>query len=182
VIDAGGGTPRVVTHGNYNDIVPSWSADGRFIYFGSNRSGFWQIWKTPSDGSGSAVQVTTVGGMVGMESTDGRWLYFTRYAGPGIWRRSTAGGPERKIFDGPPAGSQNYWTFHDGRVYSLSGQHGQYSLVQIDPETGHRQTVHLMEYEPTPFAGLSITPDGKRIIFDELTRASSDLTLVEQFQ
>src|SRR2546422_4241172 len=37
--------------------VPTWSRDGKWIYFSSNRTGSWQIWKVPSVG-GSAIQVT----------------------------------------------------------------------------------------------------------------------------
>jgi len=182
VIDATGSVPRAITQGRYNDIVPAWSADGHWLYFGSNRSGSWQIWKTPSDASGSAEQVTAGGGMVALESGDAHWLYFTKYGESGIWRRATSGGPERKIFEGPPSGSQNYWTLGGGSLYSLSEQGGQFSLQRIDPETGHIQTVHILKHDPTPFAGLSIAADGKLIVFAELARASSDLTLVEHFQ
>lgn len=181
VIDATGSVPRTITRGRYNDIVPAWSADGHWLYFGSNRSGSWQIWKTPSDASGSAEQVTTGGGMVALESADGHWLYFTKYGESGIWRRATSGGPEQKVFDRLPDGSQNYWTLGGGSLYSLSDQGGQFSLQRIDPETGRTQTVHVLKHDPTPFAGLSITPDGKLIVFAELARASSDLTLVEHF-
>jgi len=182
VIDAKGGAPRRVTDGNNNDIVPSWSADDHWIYFASNRSGPWQVWKTPSDGSGAARQVTTGGGMVANESADGRWLYFTRYGEPGIWRSPMSGGPERKIFDGPPAGHLNYWTLAGNNVYSLSEQGEQFTLQRIDPENGHAQVVYSLKHDPTPFAGMSLTPDGKRILFAELARTSSGLTLVEHFE
>jgi Tol biopolymer transport system component len=32
------------------DVVPEFSHDGRWIYFGSNRNGSWQLRKMPSDG------------------------------------------------------------------------------------------------------------------------------------
>jgi Tol biopolymer transport system component len=182
VIDAHGGAPRQVTHGDFNNIVPSWSRDDRWIYFGSNRSGSWQVWKEPSDGSGSAQQVTTGGGMVAIESEDEHWLYFTHYGESGIWRRPVGGGPERKVFDGPPTGNLNYWTLGGGHIYSLSDYGGQFTIQRVDPETGQAQTVYTLKHDPTPFAGISLTPDGKRIIFAELARASSGLTLVEHFE
>jgi hypothetical protein len=42
--------------------------------------------------------------------------------------------------------------------------------------------VYSLKHDPTPFAGISLTPDGKRIIFAELSRTSSGLTLVEHFE
>ena len=179
VIDANGGTPRPITHGNYNDIVPSWSRDDRWIYFGSIRSGSWQIWKTPSDGSGAAQQVTTGGGIEALESADSNWLYFVHFAEPGLWRRPLNGGPEQKIFDGPPRDHLNYWAVGGGYVYSLAEQGGHFSIQRIDPENGRVQLVYALRHAPTPFAGISLTPDGKRILFAVLERASSGLTLVE---
>ncbi len=182
IIDANGGEPRPLTHGNYNDIVPSWSIDNQWIYFGSNRSGAWQIWKVRSDGSGAAQQVTNGGGMVAIESADAQWLYFTHYGEPGLWRRPIMGGQEQRIFDGPPTGNLNYWTLAGQYVYSLSERGSQFTLERIDPETGHSQSVYVLKHDPTPFAGISLTPDGKRVIFAELDQASSGLTLVEHFE
>jgi Tol biopolymer transport system component/DNA-binding winged helix-turn-helix (wHTH) protein len=182
VIDADGGSPRAITHGSYNDIVPSWSVDDRWIFFGSNRSGTWQVWKIPSDGSGAAQQVTTAGGMVGIESADGQWLYFTHYGEPGLWRCPVNGGPEKKIFDGPPTGNLNYWTLSDNYLYSLAERDGRFTLQRVDPETGRSQTVYTLKHDPTPFAGISLTPNHKRVIFAELDRAASGLTLVEHFE
>lgn len=182
LIDANGGSPRPVSHGNFNDIVPSWSTDDRWIYFGSNRSGSWQVWKIPSDDSGPAQQVTTAGGMTAIESADSRWLYFTRYGEPGIWRQPAGGGPGQKIFDGPPTANLNYWTLGNESIYSLSDRGGKFSLQRIDPENGQAQTVYELKHDPTPFAGISLTPDGKRVLFAELARASSGLTLVDHFE
>ena len=181
IINAEGGVSRPVTSGNWNDIVPSWSADDRWIYFGSNRSGSWQIWKTPADGSGQARQVTTTGGMVAVESAEDHSLYLTHYAESGLWRCPVDGGPQQKIFDGPPSGNLNYWTVRNGTVFSLAQREGQYAIQRVDPASARGQTVYTLKHAPTPFAGLSLTPDGKHLIFAELDQASSGLTLVEHF-
>ena len=182
LIEASGGAPHAITHGNFNDIVPSWSRDNRWIYFGSNRSGTWQIWKVASNGLGEPQQITKGGGMVALESQDGRWLYFTRYAEGGLWRCPVGGGPETKIFDAPPMGRGNYWTLNGKSLFALAQNGSQYTLQRLDPETGRAQIIRVLKHPPTPFAGLSVTPDGKRILFAELSEVSSDLTLVERFE
>jgi dipeptidyl aminopeptidase/acylaminoacyl peptidase len=48
--------PRQLTNGD-NDTSPRWSADGRFIYFISTRSGSAQVWRLPLS-LGEAMQVT----------------------------------------------------------------------------------------------------------------------------
>ena len=47
---AGGAEQRLTTKG-YDD-GPEYSPDGKWIYFNSNRSGGWDIWRMPADGAG----------------------------------------------------------------------------------------------------------------------------------
>lgn len=50
VISAEGGVPRQLTKHPAEDVVPNWSRDGDWIYFASNRSGEYQVWKVPASG------------------------------------------------------------------------------------------------------------------------------------
>src|SRR5262249_51596370 len=65
-----GGKPECATDPAGNAGVPSWSRDGKWIYFGSNREGGVQVWKRPSSG-GPATRVTQSGGFQPFESPDG---------------------------------------------------------------------------------------------------------------
>ena len=62
-----------------NDDIPSYSRDGKWLYFASSRTGRNEIWKMAAEG-GAAVQVTKNGGLVAFESTDGKWLYYSKSA------------------------------------------------------------------------------------------------------
>jgi hypothetical protein len=93
----------------------------------------------------------------------------------------TNSGPEQQVFDGPPTGNLNYWTLSGSLLYSLAEHGNDFALQSIDPDTKRSQTVYTLKHSPTPFAGMSLTPDGKRVIFAELDRASSGLTLVEHY-
>src|SRR5262249_5154571 len=79
------------------DFLPSWSADGQWIYFTSDRTGPPQLWKMPSTG-GEATQVTRGGARESYPAADGGLIYFTR-ARPeaGIWSIPAAGGPEQPV-------------------------------------------------------------------------------------
>jgi Tol biopolymer transport system component len=93
---ARGGAPRQLTNHPADDLVPSWSRDGQWIYFGSVRSGKLQTWKVSPEG-GEPVQVTQQGGGYAKESFDRRYIYYARIdtAPPTLWRVPAAGGEER---------------------------------------------------------------------------------------
>src|SRR5688572_23165050 len=66
------------TQGNFSDVQPRWSPDGRYIFFVSNRSKKQQIWKIAFNG-GEASQVTTFkrGASQPVLSPDGKKLLVT---------------------------------------------------------------------------------------------------------
>jgi Tol biopolymer transport system component len=51
VVPASGGSWIPISEGKYWDDKPRWSPDGKTIYFVSNRTGFFNVWKVPFDPS-----------------------------------------------------------------------------------------------------------------------------------
>ncbi len=73
-----GGQQRRMTVNDAADFAPSWSPDGRFIYFLSTRSGDAQVWRIPVAG-GEAEQITDF--PMGVEeyvvAPNGKWIAFS---------------------------------------------------------------------------------------------------------
>ncbi len=78
VMNADGSRQRRMTFNDAADFSPSWSPDGRFIYFLSTRSGESQVWRIPVDG-GEAEQITDF--PMGVEdylvAPNGKWIAFS---------------------------------------------------------------------------------------------------------
>ena len=86
-----------------NEIFPSWSSDGKNIYFTSNYSGQWEIYRQAVAG-GDPVAITHDGGMRALQSADGRWLYIFRGEGSGeIVRIPTFDQPDHSMEADEPA-------------------------------------------------------------------------------
>ncbi|MEM6326014.1 MAG: winged helix-turn-helix domain-containing protein, partial [Bacteroidota bacterium] len=66
------GETRQLTDGPGDELAPSWSRDGEWIYFASPRDpdGAWQIYRMPTAG-GDAQAITRYGGVAAMEALDG---------------------------------------------------------------------------------------------------------------
>jgi hypothetical protein len=72
-----------------------------WIYFDSDRSGQPQIWKMPADpnrGGEKAVQVTRKGGGGGIESADGKYVYYVGEGDPSpLMKVPVQGGEETQV-------------------------------------------------------------------------------------
>jgi len=76
-----GGEERRLTNAPGLDDGPDYSADGRFIYFNSERSGLMRIWRMKADGSGQELvsQGPESADWFPHPSPDGRWIIYLSY-------------------------------------------------------------------------------------------------------
>ncbi|MGH9834010.1 MAG: TolB family protein [Blastocatellia bacterium] len=165
------------------DHVPSWSRDGQWIYFCSNRSGSLQIWKMPAVG-GQAVQVTRQGGFDNVESPDGRYLYYAKGCGvPGIWRIPVAGGAETSVLEHHRAGINRQWAVTEKGIYFTATETPDHPLIEFFSfATSKVKTVATLEKTVYPISGLAVSPDGRWLIWPQLDRVGSDIMLMENFR
>jgi Tol biopolymer transport system component len=104
-IDEEGRNLHTVVTGDYNNGAASWANDGKAIYFTSDRSGSFQIWRHDL-ATGREIQLTYDGGQASLESFDGKTLYFSKLSGGGIWAMPVNGGEPRRVTDALHFG---YW-------------------------------------------------------------------------
>jgi Tol biopolymer transport system component/DNA-binding winged helix-turn-helix (wHTH) protein len=141
-----GRSPRQLTTEPSFDLLTAWSADERWIFFSSDRSGSLQIWKVPAEG-GLAEQVTRQGGGEPKLGPDGQTLFYLDRPPPGpggVHGISTlksvpvGGGAEVSVLEGvrfglwsvtdrgivfvtiePESDAIDFYSFGDGRVSRL---------------------------------------------------------------
>lgn len=178
VIGSEGGQPRPVTTDAFDDIVPNWSRDGRSIYFSSDRGSGGQIFRISAEG-GQAVQVTRKGGFEAEESPDRAWLYYSKPTG-GIWRMPLAGGEEHLVFNKFVA---RFWTITAFGLAYMDINAKPRLLSIMDPGTGRAKQLGLMEGRVAwGSSGLSVSPDGRWLLFAQVDRLVSEINVVENFR
>jgi Tol biopolymer transport system component len=186
VINAEGGRPRRLADDPAEEIAPSWSRDGRWIYFESNRNGSMQTWKIPAEG-GEARQVTKGGGSVAYESMDGKFLYYTKGRNVvGIWRVPVEGGEETLVLDTHKAGYWSAWTLVAQGIYFVTAEQLARPAIEFFSfSTGKVTEVVALAKPFRPWTnpeGLSVSPDGRWILYTQEDRADMDIMLVENFR
>jgi Tol biopolymer transport system component len=166
-------------------MAASWSQDGRWIYFASNRSGDFQIWKMPASG-GEPLQVTRAGGFISLESPDGKCLYYNRTVGNrgSLWRVPVDGGEETKVLElvvdrAFAIITEGIYFLTDAGVESAGAQRSLASLQFLSFTTARTRQIATVE---NPSFGLSVSPDHQWILYSRVVQEGSDLMLVENFR
>ncbi len=176
------GVPRLLaTLPGADNGGPSWSRDGKWIYFYSDRDGGpFQLWKMQLTG-GPPVQITRNGGVFGAESADGRFLYYSKFDAPGIWRMPLSGGDEIHVLDQPPGDEWWNWALAQNGIYFFESSSGRTGVIKfLDFATG--QVTIISATARPPGNGLAITNDGSSILYHENELAESSIMWVKNFR
>jgi Tol biopolymer transport system component/DNA-binding winged helix-turn-helix (wHTH) protein len=182
-IPADGGSPHRLT-GAGDQTAPTWSHDGRWVYFSENRGGGRDIWRVPA-GGGSAERVTHSGtGFLAYETSDGTsLLYQPAFGNAALLAMPLVGDrtPRRLVECVRPAA---FVPVGRSVVYVACGAGATPSLRSIDRTTGRDQLLGALEHFPPEALGISlaVSPDRRTILFRGLLRRGGDLMLIEGFR
>ena len=151
------------------------------MYFSSQRAGTETIWRVPVAG-GPEEQVTHTGGGRCEEAADGQTLYFLRttYGNPPLLAVSLAGGQERTVIDCVPRrgyGLGPAGIYHESCGADLSAV----PLLLRDTATGRDRLLGTLERLRLG-GGLTVSADGKTILYSKVIGEGSDLVLIENFR
>jgi eukaryotic-like serine/threonine-protein kinase len=198
LVPADGGTPRALVVDSHFNAAASFSRDGRWVYFVSDRSGEYQVWKVPS-GGGQSVQVTFHGGWHPMESTDGKFLYYLKTPVPtdpsntaaSLWRMPLVGGEEHMVI---PEKIYLHWTVGPQGIFFIDqgcqasacptpATKPRPSLNFFDIATGRTAKLATLEKQPSCCnQSLTVSPDGRSILYGQEDSVTTDIMLVENFR
>ena len=182
VVNAAGGPPLRLTHDPGHNVISTWSRDGRWVYFMGRGGNIWKV----SGAGGEPEQVTQIAGSEtrAIESPDGKWLYFS-HRDEGVFRllRMPIGGGEPE----PVASGVNrnfavtergvYFIRRDARREDSAS-----SIFFLDPSTGEESVLAELPAGVRPFVALSVSPDGRHLLYDRIDQMGADLMLVENFR
>lgn len=146
----------------------------QWIYFGSSRSGRWEIWKAKWPG-GEPVQVTHSSGREACEDPDGRFVYFTK-APPesGLWRLPVSGGQPEAV---DHVARQGRWTASRRGVYYLTSDE---RLEFRDSATGRLTTLRTNGLRVVSHP--AVAPDDQWLVIAAEAGIGRDLMEVANFR
>ena len=145
-----------------------------------------QIWKVRPDGS-EPTQITKLGGSgAAFESVNGKFVYYAKNIGAStgaatLWRTPVGGGEEVKILDS---------VF---RLQFAVARSGIYIAAPADGGSSHASSIRFLSFRtgkvttiaPREWAGqpgVSVSPDGRFLLYSFAELIASDLMLAENFR
>jgi Tol biopolymer transport system component len=166
LVDSEGRNFHALTSGDYENEVPHWSRDGRSIYFSSNRTGEWQLWKHDL-ATGQEKQITQHGGISAYESPDGRALYYAKLDAGGLWRCPVAGGPEELISDALHLGYWGGFALTGAGLYLMDAEAApRPAILYYDFKTHKSRPVLTLDHLPRSWRpAMSASRDGLILFF-----------------
>ena len=130
------------------------------------------------------MQVTHEGGSIPFESPDGKVVYYQKTIGDSdVWKIPTAGGGETRVLG--PAGESAFAVVADGIYFIEPGPPGYAgwikgnSLKFFSFAKGTAEKVFDIKYWAQ--IGVSLSPDGRYVLFSQMDPFVQDLMLVENF-
>jgi Tol biopolymer transport system component/DNA-binding winged helix-turn-helix (wHTH) protein len=193
VVAANGGEVRRMTRTPAFRLYPSWSHDGRSIYYSSDPDGRgWRVWRLAAHGATPPEAVTEAGWRLGRESPDGRWFYAVRQQSPGLWRRPISGGTFEPYVAGLQAGDAANWTADGDRLLYVARAGAMIgapkalrvdktALVSRSVSTGAERIVAPLPDGALDYFScfsLAVRPDGA-VVFARVLDLQTDLDLVD---
>ena len=181
IVHDAGDRPRIFpTNPGANNIVPSWSRDGQWIYFASSRGNEpIQVWKAHYP-EGGTIQLTQDGGTSPVESADGFLYYSKSMNSDEIWKIPVDGGPESLVVKAPPIDCFCKWTLAPGGIYFIAQKSEQQGVLVFYNFFSKQFTeiLHFEKYVSNP----TISPDGKFLIYSQQDQRDRTIMLVNNFQ
>jgi Tol biopolymer transport system component len=160
---------------------PTWSRDGKWIYFMSNEDGRTGIYRCPASGGDAIALSQDTNGFFAQESFDGRTVYFSsRAANPVLKKVSLTAlpGTASDVEGLPHPRSGTMWTLSSGGIYFVPTEAPK-SVRYFDFATKHVRPI--FEVDKDFGSGLSVSADGRWVIYSLVGDLNSDIMVVDHF-
>ncbi len=176
VADVAERKPRKLITNIPSVVQPNWSRDGKWIYFVSHEAGREGVYRCPASGGDATAVSKDIHGFNPRESFDGKTIYFA--SGATLKKVPLPGQPgtESEVDASLRVAS---WTLSSGGIYFVPAD-ALKSVRYFEFATKRIRTI--FEVDRLLGTGLSLSPDGRWILYSQEGDESGDIMLVDHFR
>jgi Tol biopolymer transport system component len=171
------GNPKMVENQSFEVRRPSYSRDGRYIYFDTTRGGAPEIWRRDLKTNQDQV-IAPAGFMVGIESPDGRRLFYQENEPRHIWVSDPDGGSPRQLSQVSPTPDMD-WTPVGSSIYFASSTLDKGTdILAFDLSTDKlRKLGHVSQNLALGTPSFVVSPDGQTLLYSVIDSSVSEIKL-----
>ena len=171
------GSPILLEDQPFEVRRPSWSRDGRYIYFDATRGGAPEIWRRDLKTNQDQL-IAPAGFMVGIESTNGKQLFYQESEQRHIWISDRDGGNPRRLAGVRPTPDLDWAPVGDSIFFASSDSTGGTDILAYDVGTStSRRLGHLSQTFAPGTPSFVVSPDGQTLLYSALDSSSSEIKL-----
>jgi serine/threonine protein kinase/Tol biopolymer transport system component len=181
-VDPNGGVAHKLSIDIHGNNMPSWSHDGRWIYFVNGEDARESaIWKVSSAG-GHAIRIAETEATYPLESPDGQYVYFARNRR--LLRVRTDGSDPQEVPGMPNLRvTPDTWVPTRTGIYFIADVSHQAEVDFLDFNSQKVRKVFTLEKSLPGWSGaVSLSSDGKWLLYPQLDGNSSDLMMIENWK
>lgn len=156
---------------------PSWSRDGRYVYFDTTRGGAPEIWRRDLKTNQDQV-VAPAGFIVGIESPDGGQLFYQENEQRHVWVSDPDGGNPRQLSQVSPTPDLDWTPVGTSIYFASSASTGGADILAFDLSTNKlRKLGHVSQNLALGTPSLVVSPDGRTLLYAAIDNNSSEIKL-----
>jgi Tol biopolymer transport system component len=156
---------------------PSWSRDGRYIYFDTTRGGAPEIWRRDLKTNQNQV-IAPAGFMVGIESPDGKRIFYQENEQRHVWVSDPDGGSPRQLSQVSPTPDLDWTPVGTSIYFASSTSAGGADILAFDVNNGKlRKLGHVSQNLALGTPSFVVSPDGQTLLFAAIDNSSSEIKL-----
>jgi Tol biopolymer transport system component/DNA-binding winged helix-turn-helix (wHTH) protein len=177
VMNADGTDPAPVSTDPAPEVLPSWSADGKFLFYSIQKKTSLEVWQQSLNG-GLRQKLLEQAGTHDWSrvSPDGSFVVHTTGKPANLWRKDVASGASRQLtFDSEGAGYPAI--SRDGRQVAVELTRGDTTQLAVVNSNGG--PVRTLTNEPGHFWANDWDPDNRRIVYAGFSNAAWNLYWID---
>ncbi len=164
------------TSGRYGNFTP----DGRaLVYSELGRDGWRIVQRSLEDPSRVRVFAGSLGGSDPALDAEGRYVYYTRVTGDGLYRLDTASGHESRVTERVGYRNMDSWVLDGARIVFLDGiGDGRAGVYEVPVAGGDPSLIRRLPLDLWDMS-MALAPDRRHVLVTETGRQEHDLVLGE---
>ncbi len=156
---------------------PSWSRNGRYIYFDTTNGGGLGIWRRDLSTNKDQV-IAPAGFMIGIESPDGKQLFYQENGYHHVWVSDPDGGSPRQLSQVSPMPDLDWTPVGTSIYFASSASTGGTDILAFDLGTDKLKKLgHVSQNLALGTPSFIVSPDGQTLLYAAIDNSSSEIKL-----